>query len=401
MGVCSAFALAERQRQVVVLDKDRIGSGCSYGNAGFIAPSHSIPLAAPGVPLKGLKWMLNPESPFYIKPRLDWALWTWLWKFCAACRKERAHKAVPVLRDLHRASVAEFDRLTGLPGMTCGYTKRGLLMVYRTRSGYEEGLKEAGVLTEAGLRSQALDAREVLAIAPQVRDGVAGGLHFLEDAHLNPAEFVQGLARQAEQKGVIFAPGAEVIGVERAGARVSLVRTTQGEYRPDTVVLAAGAWSPDLAHDLKVRLPIQPAKGYSITVRKPASWPSLPLILSERHVGVTPMGPLLRFAGTLELAGLDFSITQRRVKAMRRAAAEYLEGVEDLEELEVWRGMRPCTPDGLPVIGRSRELENLILATGHAMIGISLGPITGVLVAQLACHEKTMLDLAPLAPERF
>jgi D-amino-acid dehydrogenase len=196
-------------------------------------------------------------------------------------------------------------------------------------------------------------------------------------------------------------PRTEVLGFVTAGRRIRGVETTRGDFEADEVVLATGAWSPGLLAALRLRLPIQAAKGYSVTCRRPAGAPRRPLLLGEARVAVTPMGETLRLAGTLELAGLDLSIDRRRVEAVRQSAGRYLALGEEPIVTEVWRGLRPCTPDGLPALGRPRRLDNLIVATGHAMLGVSLGPITGRLVAQLACGQAPALDLTPLDPDRF
>lgn len=398
VGVSCAHFLAERGRSVVVLDSGEIGSGCSYGNAGLVVPSHSIPMAAPGVLSKGLRWMLDPESPFYVKFRWDRELWSWLWRFRAACSEDAARRAIPLLRDLSLASVRLYDELAG---PDCHYGRRGLVLVYRTPRGLEEGRHEAELLRGHGLESKLLEEPALRALVPQLRPGLQGGIHFPGDAHLHPAMFVESLARRAEAKGVVFRPRTEVLGFERSGRRIGTLRTTKGDFRADQVVLAAGSWSPALGRDLGVGLPIQPAKGYSLTFRSPSWSPEVPLLLMEAKVGVTPMGPVLRFAGTLELAGMDFSINERRVAAIRRGASEFLEGTESLELLEVWRGMRPCTPDGLPIVGRPARLENLVIATGHAMVGVSLGPVTGKLVAEIVQGERPSIDVAALSPSRF
>jgi len=236
-----------------------------------------------------------------------------------------------------------------------------------------------------------------------------GGVFYPGDARMTPALFMRQLARRAEAAGARICTGTEVLGFETAGRSVSRVRTTRGDFEPDQVVLAAGAWSPAVARDLRLKIPIQAAKGYSITVQGPAAIPTTAMMLGEAWVAVTPMvspagsgrGPVLRFAGTLELAGLDFSINRRRVDAILRAARGYLAGVEDMQTIEIWRGLRPCTPDGLPIIGRPSSLENVIVATGHGMLGMSLGPITGKLVAQLAGGQQPVLDLEPLRVDRF
>ncbi len=405
IGVCAAYYLAERGRQVTLVEQGGIAAGSSYGNAGLIVPSHSAPLAAPGALASGLKWMLDPESPFYIKPRLDLDLVTWLFKFTAACNETQMRRAIPVLRDLGCASSALYDELAKLNGLSFGYARKGVLLVYKTESGLKHGVEEAQLMAEAGIASKTLTAKEASTLEPAIRPDMAGSVYYPGDSHLNPAEFVQGLARWLAQKGVRIHRNTTVTEVERSGRAITNVKTTGGDFQPDEVVVAAGAWSPGLVHSLRLNLPIQAAKGYSVTVKRPAASPIIPLLLGESRVAVTPMasptGPLLRFAGTLELAGLDLSINQRRVDALRRASKEYMVGMDDLETLEVWRGLRPCTPDGLPIIGRPASFDNLTIAAGHAMSGISLGPITGKLVAQLACGEATEIDLKPLRVERF
>jgi D-amino-acid dehydrogenase len=402
VGVSAAHFLAARGRTVAVLDRAGVGSGCSYGNAGLVVPSHSVPLAAPGVIAKGMKWMFSADSPFYIKFRFSPALFSWLLKFRAACREDVMRRAIPVLRELHRASVALFDEMAGgTGGVACAYARRGLLLVYRTDEGFEDGRREARLLGEHGLASEELDASAARARVPRLREGIRGAIHFPDDAHLDPARFVCGLAERDRARGVRFLTQTEVTGFEVAGRRVRAVRTPKGTLSADQFVLATGSWSPGLAKELGLRVPIQPAKGYSITMDAPGWSDEVPLILMESKVGVTPMGPRLRLAGTLELAGLDFSINERRVEAIRRGAREYLDGLDGLPELEVWRGLRPCTPDGLPLLGRPGRYENLVLATGHAMIGLSLGPITGKLVAEILSGERPSIDLTLLRPDRF
>ncbi|MEK7788235.1 MAG: FAD-dependent oxidoreductase, partial [Chloroflexota bacterium] len=345
IGVCAAYYLAERGRQVTLVEQGGIAAGSSYGNAGLIVPSHSAPLAAPGALASGLKWMLDPESPFYIKPRLDLDLVTWLFKFTAACNETQMRRAIPVLRDLGCASSALYDELAKLNGLSFGYARKGVLLVYKTESGLKHGVEEAQLMAEAGIASKTLTAKEASTLEPAIRPDVAGSVYYPGDSHLNPAEFVQGLARWLAQKGVRIHRNTTVTEVERSGRAITNVKTTGGDFQPDEVVVAAGAWSPGLVHSLRLNLPIQAAKGYSVTVKRPAASPIIPLLLGESRVAVTPMasptGPLLRFAGTLELAGLDLSINQRRVDALRRASKEYMVGMDNLETLEVWRGLRP------------------------------------------------------------
>lgn len=399
IGVCSAYFLAGRGRKVMLVERDEICSGASSGNAGLIVPSHSIPLSAPGVVEKGLKWLLNPESPLYIRFRLDFELLAWLWMFWRSCTETHVRKALPLLVALQRESLNLYEQLAA-EGLNFGFTRKGTMTVFNTKQAFEEGIKEAKLLQEHGIEAQILDADKAREKEPLLKESVVGGIYFSSDAHLDPAAFVLELADKAKQKGVDILTQTEVIGLKATGRKIEAVLTTKGEYHADKIVLAAGAWSPNLTRNLGVKLPIQPAKGYSITVFNPDKTPSIPLMLSEVRVAVTPLNGRLRLGGTLELAGLDFSINQRRGNAIRRGASQYLPQIKGERE-EVWMGLRPCMPDGLPVIGRPSNIDNLIIASGHGILGISLGPITGKIVAQMVCDEQIEYDLQLLNPDRF
>ncbi len=401
VGVATAYALAERGRKVVAIDAGEVGAGCSYGSAGLIAPSSSMPLAAPGVLSQGLRWMLDRDSPFYIKPRPDPALISWLRRFRTAANEQQAHAAVPLLRSLKLAGRRLCDEWTELARMDCDYAREGVIHVYRSGAALAEGAAAAAHFQVDELPFEVLDADALRAIVPNLRGGVAGGVRFPEDARVNPAKFVTGLAGLAEAAGATFLERTEAIGFTTGRGRITAVETTKGEFRPAQVVLAAGAWSPGVVRDLRLKLPIQPAKGYSLTFQRPDGFLDIPLLLAEAHAAINPIGPLVRVAGTLELAGMDFSINRRRVAAVRRAAGQYLEGFDDLDPIETWRGMRPCTPDGLPVIGRTPKWENLVIAAGHAMIGMAVGPVTGEIVADLICGDEPAFDLELMRYERF
>lgn len=401
IGVCSAYYLARDGFDVIILEKDQICAGCSHGNAGLVVPGHSIPLAQPGVIAKGLRWLLNPESPFYIKFRPSLDLISWLMKFRAASNMQQVRRSMAVLRDLSYASLALFKELAAMDGFDFGFQQEGVLSVYLTDKGFEEGAREAQLLREAGIGVKVLDASAMLAIEPSLAPGVVGGVYFSDDAHLIPHAFVRGLAGVAEQMGARIYPSTEVIGFKIEGRKITAVETTRGNFAPAEVVLAAGSWSPLLAEALGLKLAVQPAKGYSVTYKLPDLAPRLPLMLAEARVAVTPMADKLRLAGTLELAGFDFSINRRRLDAILRSAAKYLFFEDEPSSVEIWLGLRPCTPDGLPIICRPRGFDNLILATGHGTLGVSLGPITGLLVSQLAARQHTTLDLNPLRLERF
>ena len=403
VGICCAHYLHRLGKKVTLIDKDRICGGASHGNAGLIVPSHSIPLAAPGVIVQGLKWMFDPESPFYIKPRLDRDFLSWLWKFRGACNEANVSRALPVLSDLSVTSLQLFDKLAALEDVEFNYEKKGVVQLFKTRKGLDKGIGEARLLKRYGVASQILEKEEISTHSGGMHVACAGAILFPQDAHLIPDRFVHQLARYIEKSGVKTVAPTEVLGFGVSGRTVNIVKTTRGDLEAEEVIIAGGSWSGDLARKLKIQLPLEPAKGYSVTFRRPSLCPDIPFMMAETKVVLTPMDHMLRFAGTLELAGYDMSINHRRLQAILKAVPDYFPGfdVDSLELVEIWRGLRPCSPDGLPYIGRPRRYDNVIFATGHGMKGISLAPVTGKLVAQLAAHEQPQIDLTYLSIDRF
>jgi len=402
IGVCTAYYLRRSGGQVVLVEKDDLGAGCSDANAGLIVPGHSMPLATPGIIAKGIRWLLHPESPFYIKLRLDLDLFFWLWQFRRACELQRMLKSMAYLCELNAASRTLFEEMAG-EGLDFFFEKKGLLIVCRTKSGLEGAMEEARQKEKLNLPVIVLNKEKVLEMEPLLRPEVAGGLYFPQDAHIDSLQFVRAVAKRAEDDGVRIMTRTEVITWEKENGHIKKISTTAGEIEADQFVLAAGAWSPSLIKELGLKLLVQPAKGYSLTYLKPEPCPSHPLILAETKVAVTPLAEHLRFGGTLELAGLDGRINQRRVEAIKKAISRYLHGLnpQNLELVKLWRGLRPCSPDGLPFLGRTRKYNNLIVACGHAMQGVSLAPITGKLVAQILAGEKPSIDISPLAVDRY
>ncbi len=402
VGVSAAYYLAREGLNVHLVEQGDIAAGSSYGNAGLVTLAHSTPLPSPAALQKGLRWMLDPTSPLYIKPRPDLGLFSWLWRFRAACSEEAFRRAVPVLGALSRLSLDLYRQLLDEEDIDAIFEQQGLLLIYLTEEGFEEDQQFAASMREFGLTSDVLTGDEVRERVPQARADVVGGVYYHDDAHIDPAGLTRALAERARARGATLHTRTEVLGLEVQNGQVARVRTTRGDFTADHVVLAAGAWSPLLARDAGLRLPIQAAKGYSITVRRPQDFPEVPVILEEAKVAVTPMGDWLRFAGTLELAGLDMRINPTRVKAIKQGVRRYLQVNPDAEPLvELWRGLRPCTPDGYPIIGRAPRVSNLIIAAGHCMLGITQGPGTGKLVADLVVGRDPSVDITPFAPSRF
>lgn len=403
VGLCTAHYLRRGGAQVAIIEKGKVGQACSLGNAGFITPSHFVPLASPGIIAKGLKWLLNPESPFYIKPRLDFDLLSWLWRFRGAANTPQVRKSAPVLLRLNIASSALYNELAAKEGLRFGLEHRGILMLYNSPQGEKANHEEAEHGKELGLKVRALSRDEVNVLDPEIRTIARGAIHFEEDSHLVPEQFIEAMKNHLLKQGVTIREETEVVGIERNGARVTGVKTSMGIVRGEEFVLSGGSWSASLAQALGRKIPLQPGKGYSVNILKPERMFHTPLILTEARVAITPMGDFIRFAGTMELAGLDLSINKRRVEAIMKAVPRYLSGFQPatLTRTEPWAGLRPCTPDGLPYVGRFRAVQNLVVATGHAMMGVSLAPITGKLVSELILTNTPSLDVGPLSPERF
>ena len=404
IGLTTAYYLTRRGHRVTLVDRatpDHLG--CSYGNAGMIAPSHFVPLAAPGMVALGLKWMWNPESPFYIKPRLDWDLFSWGWKFYRAANARCVARAAPLLRDLNLASRACFEELAELSGNEFGLVKKGLLALCKSEHALEEEAKMAEQARALGLPAEVLDAKQTAKLDPNVRMDICGSVYFPKDCHLTPYRFMATLKQQLGKLGAEFSWSTEVTGFTHNASRLKAVKTSQGEFSADEFVICGGSWSPVIARELQLRLPMQAGKGYSLTLPNPRQLPSICAILTEARVAATPMGSSLRFGGTMEIAGLNEEINPVRVQGIIKTVPRYYPDFspDDFRGVRPWRGLRPCSPDGLPYVGRVRRYANLSVATGHAMLGLSLGPITGKLMGEIISDEKPSMDITLLNPERY
>ncbi|HEV8540962.1 MAG TPA: FAD-dependent oxidoreductase [Verrucomicrobiae bacterium] len=404
IGLCTAYYTAWRGHSVTLLDRAREDhEGCSFGNAGMVVPSHIVPLAAPGAVSMALKWMPNPESPFWVKPRLDWELFDWGWKFWRASTRTRVGRAAPFLRDLHLASRTAFEELAAICNNEFGLVQKGLLMLCKTAHTLEEEGHAAEYARQLGIPAEVLDAKQTATLDPNVTMDVAGSVYFPKDCHLTPGRFMAVMKSLCVKAGIQFSYETDVLGFESNGSAISVARTDKGEIKGDEFVLAGGSWSTSLAGTLGLKIPIQAGKGYSLTLKKPRELPNICSILTEARIAVTPMGSALRFGGTMEIAGLNETINPVRVRGIIRSIPKYYPEfrAEDFEGVQPWSGLRPCSPDGLPYLGRTSSYRNLCLATGHAMMGLSLGPVTGKLVAAVLSGEAPAIDLGLLNPDRF
>jgi len=403
IGLNCAYYLLKSGRKVTIVDSKEIAQGSSAGNAGHIVPSHIIPLAAPGIVPTAIQWMLDPKnSPFGMKVSLDPKYISWLLQFTLACNEANVQRAIPPLNSLGQLSAKNFSQMIAEEKFDCHYQEKGLLFLYNTSSAFEDGKHEADLMQKHGIPVDVLDKAALHDREPAARDEVMGGVHFTGDAHLNPALFLKLLAERIRMLGAEIFENTPVTGFDLADGTIRAVKTSAGDFEANEIILAAGAWTPVVARDLRgLNIPIQSARGYSMTMSATKVMPRHALLLGERRVAVSPMGDLLRFTGRLELSNIDTTVNTKHIAGIERTVREYIHVDEKLDVRETWAGLRPTTPDGMPIIGRSPRYRNLILATGHAMLGLSLGAGTGQVVAELVNGKETAFDLNPLRVERF
>jgi D-amino-acid dehydrogenase len=417
IGLSCAWEAARSGMQVTIIDRQAEHEDtCSNKNAGMIVPSHIVPLAAPGMISLGLKMLFQPGGAFAIRPRLSADLIRWGLQFIRSANAGHVKRSAPLLRDLHLASRQGFldwqDRLGGREGGDFGLVTKGLFMLCQTQAALDHEASLAELSRELGVPAEVIDANEVARLDPGADVDIQGAVYFPQDCHLRPHDLLAALKAELVQLGAEFRWQTEACGWRKSenGSTIEALKLAgpesngAGEWQEaDAFVLAGGAWSPESVKDLDLRMPMQAGKGYSVTLPNPPQLPEICSLLTEARVAVTPVGESLRIAGTMEIAGLDRSINRSRLRGIFSAVPRYYPAFADVDfdELEVWSGLRPCSPDGLPYLGRAKNADNLIVATGHAMIGLSLAPVTGKLVGEMLRGEALSIGIEALAPGRF
>ncbi len=403
IGLSAAYYLRKAGFPVTVYDQGNLEEGCSFGNAGMIVPSHFIPLAAPGMVAKGIRWMFDAESPFYVRPRISRELLHWGLKFYGHANRRHVERCMPALSALSQFSKSLYQQLATTLPFDFGYTERGLLMLYQDAESEREEKETVHLAGRLGIASHVLTLAEIQKLEPDVRVTARGGVYYPGDAHLIPRDLIEKMIVFLRHEGVLFETNCQVKDFVTENNSIKAIRTNRGEFAADEWVLGAGSWSGQLSKMLGLRLPMQGGKGYSFTLNDVAKNIRIPTIFLEARVAVTPMGKGLRFGGTMEIAGVDHSINMNRVKGIVGSISTYYPemNVSLPAKEDVWHGLRPCSPDGMPYIGRTKRRKNLILATGHSMMGLSLGPATGKLVSELLLGEPISVDLSLFDPDRF
>jgi D-amino-acid dehydrogenase len=398
IGVCTAHALCVAGMQVTVVDAGDLNSGCTYGNAGMIVPSHIVPLASPGMMAKGLKWMFNRKSPFFIRPRVDMDLMRWLWLFYKSSTPHHVAACAPILRDMHEAGKAAFASWSTQPGFDFDFASDGILMVYNSKGGEKDELEGAAFANELGLQTRSLTGERLHALEPLLRNNV-GAVHYPGDATLSPDIFMRQMVTWLRNTGVQFLPKTEIARVSETDGACELHCSDGHILKTKFAVIANGVWSGKLMKASGYTLPMRDGKGYSMTSSEMTIKPRIASILHEARVAVTPLRERLRVSGTLEISGLDDEVRRHKVQSIADSLGDYYRNLTMEIPEQPWFGYRPCSPDGMPYIGRMYEGSNVIIASGHAMMGLSLAPATGTMIRDMLLINADVP--LPLQPGRF
>ncbi|WP_372723489.1 NAD(P)/FAD-dependent oxidoreductase [Novipirellula sp.] len=402
VGIACAHYLNLRGYRVTVIDRGRIGGGCSHGNCGYVSPSHALPLAEPGAIFSTLKAMLKPNPPLRIRPGLNVPLWKWLWNFSRRCNEADWIESGQAIHPLLTASMQLYGDLIRDYQLDCEWTKQGLLFVYKNQQAFDSYAAVDEMLRrDFNEPARRMSASELLEFEPGLQEDVAGAWYFEHDAHLRPARLVASWRDSLQNRGVTFVENQALEAIVESGGNAQSVSLSNQQVVADQFVIATGAWTPLLEKMLRFRAPIQPGKGYSITMPRPEHCPSTPMILPERKVAVTPWGSELRLGSMMEFIGYDSKISKKRLGLLTQAAADYLKCKLPESFSETWYGWRPMTYDSTPIIGRCPSFSNVYLACGHNMLGLSMAPATGRMIAELVSGDPPSLQAKPYQAERF
>jgi D-amino-acid dehydrogenase len=401
IGLSCAYFLNKSGHKVTVIDQSKMDGGASYVNAGYLAPSHLIPLAAPGVMKQGLKWMFNPKSPLYIKPRLDPQFLKWSLAFNRSCTANHVARSIPIMKDIAILGRDLYGQIKQEEGFNFQLEKKGLFMLCQSEETLHHEDELVQIAVNEGLTARTITAEEVRKKMPNAELDIVGASYFECDHHTTPGEFMSELKTHLIQKGVVIRQEERVIDLEMNNLQITSVKTDKESLRADEFVLAAGSWTTALSRKLGLKLLLQAGKGYCIETKSETGI-SYPSILAEAKIAITPMNGFTRFAGTMEIAGINHSINGQRVEAIAEGVAQYFPkvGVTETEKANAACGLRPVSPDGMPYIGKSNKCTNLTIATGHAMMGWSLGPSTGKLVQEIIDGENPSIALDLFHPDR-
>lgn len=403
IGLCSAYYLQKEGYNVTVIERGDITDGCSFGNMGYMSPSHFVPLASPGIIAEGIKHMLSSSSPFYIKPRLNWDLIQWGWHFWKSSNDSTVKKNAPHLNNLLQLSRSLINDMRAEIGDVFDMEEKGCLMMCRQQKTLEHEFHLADDAEKFGLKVERLQKDAVQALEPDVELNVAGAVLFKDDCHFNPGKMMIALKNYLANQGVQFQLNTTVTGFEKAGEKINAVITDKGKFDCEQLVVATGSWLPVVAKMMGIKLLLQPGKGYSHTYQHIEKNIKYPAILVDGRCAITPWGYQLRIGGTMELSGINNQVLINRMQGIYDSAKDFYPGLQiDFPPADkIWNGLRPVTPDGLPYIDKAPGFNNVIIAGGHAMLGISEGTGTGKLVSEMIQSKKTSISTEAFNANRF
>jgi D-amino-acid dehydrogenase len=402
IGIASAHYLSRAGYSVTVIDESRIAGACSHGNCGYICPSHVLPLTEPGAIKLAMKSMFKPDAPFRVKPRFSPALWSWMAQFALRCNRKQMLSGAVHLKAILDSAMSEYRLLVTDEGLDCEWKDTGLLYVLKSQAGMNDFAHTDQLLTdEFGVSADRIEGSDLSDFEPALKAGLAGAFHYPGDAMLRPDVLAKNWTARLREQGVTFIENCGLEGIEKSDGKIIRIQTSNGPLAADQFVFATGAKMAQLAKQLECRIPIQPGKGYSLTMARPAICPAVPMLFPEHKVGVTPFDGAYRLGSMMEFSGYDDSIRPQRIQQLRTSAEPYLRDPHTDAVEEEWYGWRPMTWDSLPIIGRSPGLSNTFLAAGHNMLGLSLAPATGRLIAEIMQGEEPHLDVSAFSPTRF
>ena len=402
VGIACAYYLRRAGLDVTVIEKARVAGACSRSNCGYITPSHVPPLTEPGAIGTALKSLFNPSSPFRVKPSFNPAVWNWMWQFARRCNHQQVLFAGQHLQNILDASMEEYHGLIDREAFECEWKENGLLYVFESEKGLDEYGKIDSMLTQNfDVSAVQITADQLPQFEPGLKPGLAGAFHYPGDTSVRPDLLNQQWIDRISNLGVELIEECQLDSVVSSKGKIVSLSTSNGDFAADAYLFAMGAWSTNWAKQLDCQIPIQPGKGYSVTMNRPEHCPTYPMLFPERKVGVSPFDEGMRLGSMMEFVGFDESIPETRIQQLRDSARPYLRADVDGPANEIWYGWRPMTWDSLPIIGRTPRLSNAFLATGHNMLGLSLAPGTGRLITDIITQQDPFIDPLPFCIERF
>jgi len=402
-GLCAAYYLQKNNHEITVIDRGDISNNCSFGNMGFLSPSHFIPLASPGIIAEGLKYMLDSTSPFYIKPRLNMPFIQWAFSFYKNSNQKTVEKNSPYLSNLLNLSRRLMNEIRDEIGDIFEMEEIGCMMMCHGQKAFEDEIKVSKAAKKLNLGVEIINRQELQKMEPDVELDIYGAVLFKDDAHIHPGKFMVAMKTFLEKKGVNFQLNTSVTGFRKGHKKIEEVITDKGNFSGDEIILTPGSWLPEVAKMAGIHLLLQGGKGYSYTYDYIEKNIRYPAILVDGRCAITPWGHQLRIGGTMEFSGNNNNILVKRMEGIYKSVKLFYPGlkINFPPEEKIWTGLRPVSPDGLPYIGKVRNYENLLISGGNAMLGISEGAASGLIISDVVDNLSTPIDISAFKVERF